>query len=293
MELVAIDQNQDRIMQHMLNLLLSPLTKLTYRASVEAFLAWVYKTSPGSPVEALATYRTHLLDLGLSPATCNRHLSSIRKWFEAAASLGAISDGDLASIRRVENIKQRGKKVGIWLSLEQAQDVIDSVSTDMLEGLRDKAILAVFLGVGLRVSEVASLKWEHIDQIDGKWVFRNLERKHHRIQTIRVPESVVDALFEYGEALPEQNEYVFVSLSRANSGSNLTTRAIYNIVKKHTGIAPHQLRKTFTSLMDKGGASTREIQQQLGHASISTTEVYLEDIHAVNNSAVDKVGLRI
>lgn len=292
MELVTIT-NQDRITQHMLNLLLSPLTKLTYRASVETFLQWVYENSPGSAVEALATYRAHLLEQGFSPSTCNRHLSSIRKWFEAAANLGAISDGQLAGIKRVENVKQQGKKVGIWLSHNQAQSILDRIPTSTLEGLRDKAILAVFLGVGLRVSEVANLKWEHVDQLDGVWVFRNLPRKHHRIQTIRVPENVIDALFEYGEALPMQNEYVFVSLSRANSGSNLTTRAIYNIVKKYAGIAPHQLRKTFASLMDKSGASTREIQQQLGHQSVSVTEVYLEDIRAISNAAVDNIGLRI
>lgn len=290
MNSIMINQ-EDRITQHMMNLLLSPLTKASYRGAVEAFLSWVYETRPGSPVEAVASYRNHILDLGLAPATCNRILSAVRRWFDAAAHLGVLTDAELASIKSVENVKQQGKKVGTWLSVEEAQTLLSTLPTDTLEDLRDRAIMTVFLGVGMRIDEVTHLKWEHLDQLDGVWVFRNIQRKHHRIQTIRIPEWVAAVLNQYGDALPVKNEYVFVSCSKANSGSNLTNRAVYNIVKRYTDVAPHQLRKTWSALAYKGGASVREIQQQLGHKSIKATEIYLEDIKAVQNNAVNMTGI--
>lgn len=292
MNSIMISQ-EDRITQHMMNLLLSPLTKASYRSAVEAFLSWVYTTRPGSPVEAVASYRNHMLDLGLAPATCNRILSAVRRWFDAAAHLGVLTDAELASIKNVENVKQQGKKVGTWLSAEEAQTILRSLPTTTLENLRDRAVMAVFLGVGLRIDEVTHLKWENIDQLDGVWVFRNIQRKHHRIQTIRIPEWVVDVLNQYGDALPVKDEFVFVSCSKANSGCSLTNRAVYNIVKRYTDVAPHQLRKTWSALAYKGGASIREIQQQLGHQSAKTTEIYLEDIKAVQNNAVNMTGLKL
>jgi site-specific recombinase XerD len=86
-----------------------------------------------------------------------------------------------------QGVKTIGVRVGSWLSLRQAQDLLRAPDITTMKGLRDRAMLAVLLGCGLRRSEVAGLTFAHIQQRDGRWCIVDLVGKHGRVRTTPMP----------------------------------------------------------------------------------------------------------
>src|SRR5215469_18378602 len=88
---------------------------------------------------------------------------------------------------RVKGVPSRGVRLGNWLSVQQAQKLLNAPDATTPKGLRDRAILAVLLGCGLRRSEVAALTVGHIQQRDGRWCIVGLVGKHGRVRTVPMP----------------------------------------------------------------------------------------------------------
>src|SRR5215469_5539169 len=88
---------------------------------------------------------------------------------------------------RVKGVPSRGVRLGNWLSVQQAQKLLNAPDATAPKGLRDRAILAVLLGCGLRRSEVAALTMRHIQQRDGRWCIVDLRGKHGRVRTVPMP----------------------------------------------------------------------------------------------------------
>jgi integrase len=96
-------------------------------------------------------------------------MSAIRKLAAEAADNGLIAPELAAGIARVKSAKSVGVRTGNWLSVRQAQNLLNAPDVATLRGLRDRAILAVLLGCGLRRSEMATLTLAHVQQRDGRW----------------------------------------------------------------------------------------------------------------------------
>ena len=90
-------------------------------------------------------------------------------------------------ISRVKSVKSTGIRVGNWLSQKQAQVLLSAPDITTVAGMRDRAILAVLLGCGLRRSEVAALTFAHVQQRDGRWCIVDLVGKHGRVRTAPMP----------------------------------------------------------------------------------------------------------
>ena len=88
---------------------------------------------------------------------------------------------------RIKGVKSKGVRLGNWLSMRQAQTLLNTPDVTTKKGLRDRAILAVLLGCGLRRSEVAALTFGHIQQRDGRWCIVDLVGKHGRVRTVPMP----------------------------------------------------------------------------------------------------------
>jgi integrase len=242
-----------------------------------------------------------LRESGLSAATINQRLSAIRKLAVEASDNGAIDAQIANGIRAVKGIRQEGTRTGNWLAKQQAQQLLNAPNTSTLKGLRDRAILALLLGCGLRRAEAANLTFEHIQQRDGRWVLVDLLGKRNKLRSVPMPAWTKGAIDEYAANGSLNEGKVFRPINKGGrvTGERMTEQAIYNVVlyyadKLNVGkIAPHDLRRTFAKLAHKGGSGLDQIQLSLGHGSIQTTERYLGVEQDLTDAPCDHLGLRL
>ena len=246
-------------------------------------------------------YAAQLRDAGLSPSSINQRLSAIRKLAAEAADNGALDPVVANGIRAVKGARQEGRRTGNWLTREQAQSWLGAPNTRTLKGLRDRALLAVLIGCGLRRAEAAGLSFDHIQQRDGRWVLVDLIGKRDKVRSVPMPNWTKAAIDVWSSRAGIGGGLVFRAVNKGDHvvGDRVTPQAIRNIVAgyaerlKHAGVAPHDLRRTFAKLAYKGGAALDQIQLSLGHESIQTTENYLGVEQDLTDAPCDHLGLRL
>src|ERR1700736_2431017 len=137
-----------------LNTLASQHSRRSYECAIDRFIAW-YCSEPRLTFNrsVVVRYRSFLERLSLSAATINLHLSAIRRLADESAESGWLSP-ELAIGIRVKGVKRLGRKMGNWLTRNQAQELVNAASKNSLRGWRDGAMLGLLLGCGLRRSEV-------------------------------------------------------------------------------------------------------------------------------------------
>lgn len=147
--------------QMVLDSLTSGHSKRAYGRHLREFMGWHSAGGQTTLSKAVVQrYATELRDSGLSPASINQRLSAIRKLALEAGDNGALESQIATGIKAVKGVRQEGNRTGNWLTKEQAQRMIGGPDTHTLKGLRDRAILAVLLGCGLRRSEAANLMFK-------------------------------------------------------------------------------------------------------------------------------------
>ena len=223
-------------------------------------------------------------------------MSAIRKLASEAADNVLLRPELAAGIVRVKGVKTVGVRVGNWLSLQQAQDLVKAPDIATVKGLRDRAILAVLLGCGLRRSEVASLTFAHVQQRDGRWCIVDLVCKHGRVRIVPIPTWVKLSTDAWTSAAGVRDGYVFRPLNREGRlwGEHLGEKVVWQLLRKYAdvagvpGIAPHDARRTCAKLCRAAGGELEQIQMRLGQASVQTTERYLgtrqDLVHAPNDA---------
>jgi site-specific recombinase XerD len=161
-----------------LNTLASQHSRRSYEYAIERFIAW-YCSEPRLTFNrsVVVKYRSFLERLSLSAATINLHLSAIRRLADESAESGWLSPEHAIGIRRVKGVKRLGRKMGNWLTRNQAQELVNAASKNSLRGWRDGAMLGLLLGCGLRRSEVVGLDLDQLQSREGHWVIVNLVGK--------------------------------------------------------------------------------------------------------------------
>lgn len=153
-------------------------SKRAYEKALDDFMVWYQEVgTPGLNKALVQRYKTILQESGLAPSSINLRMSAIRKLSQEAADNGFMNQTLANGVARVKGVKQQGVRAGNWLMKDQAQDLINSPDTSTLKGLRDRAILAVMIGAGLRRSEVAFLTLEKIQQRESRWVIIDIVGK--------------------------------------------------------------------------------------------------------------------
>ncbi len=290
------------IVELVLDRLNAPTSKAMYRRALLDFLLW-YETTRAAAFDraTVQRYRALLLEAGLAPSTINQKLSAIRALASEAADNGLLDPQFAAGVSRVKGVPSAGIRTGNWLSQVDAQRLLDAPDPATRKGVRDRAILAVLLGCGLRRSEIAALTLAHVQQRDGRWVIVDLVGKHHRVRSVPMPNWTRMAIDAWTERAGIGEGRVFRSLRKgdgATLGAGLSTQAIADVVAAYAGplgidVAPHDCRRTFAKLALKGGARLEQIQLSLGHASIRTTERYLGVEQDLTDAPCDRLGLRL
>jgi integrase len=190
-------------------------------------------------------------------------MSAIRKLAAEAADNGLLAPELAAGIARVRSARSVGIRMGNWLSVRQAQSLLNAPDVSTVRGLRDRAILAVLLGCGLRRSEVAALSFTHIQQRDGRWCIVDLVGKHGRVRTAPMPTWVKHAIDAWATATGVVDSYVFRPVNRADrvAGDRLGEKVVWQMLQQYAdavglpGIAPHDLRRTCAKLCRSAGGS--------------------------------------
>ena len=229
----------------------------------------------------------------------NQRLSAIRKLAGEAADNGAMSETTANGIARVKGVRAEGTRAGNWLSREQAQTLLDAPDARTLKGLRDRALLAVLIGCGLRRQEAALLTLAHIKAREGRAVLIDLVGKRNKVRSVPMPQFATRAVDAWTRAAHIAGGRVFRSVNKAGqvAGDSMTAQAIRDAVRQYAdalglgAIAPHDLRRTFAKLAHTGGSGLDQIQLSLGHASIKTTEKYLGVAQNLHDAPCDRLGL--
>jgi len=229
----------------------SPITRRVYNLGLDEFFAW-YAQEPraGFTKATVAAWRVALEARGLGSVSINVRITAVRKLAVEAADNGLLAPELASGITRVKGVASKGVRLGNWLSVRQAQTLLNTPDATTTKGQRDRAILTVLLGCGLRRSEVSALTVGHVQQRDGRWCIVDLVGKHRRVRTIPMPTWVKVATDAWTSAAGVADGYVFRAVNRGGQaqGVGLSEKVVWQLLQGYAtaagvpGIAPHDLR---------------------------------------------------
>ncbi len=260
---------------------LSEQSVLAYSSDLNKFLHFVEDKNKIDlntiTSKLLSEYFEIMRDLGISSSTTARYLSSVKGFFKYLSSQEYIekNPAEILSTRITE------RKLPTVLSFTEIEKILQSPNTNERLGLRDKAILELFYSSGLRVSELINLKLSDLYFSDD--VIRVLG-KGSKQRIVPIGESAVKWITEYLKTVRPLLEKKMKSeniIFLNNRGTKLSRMGIWKIVDKYVKLAeiekefhPHTFRHSFATHLLEGGADLRAVQEMLGHADISTTQIY-------------------
>ena len=227
--------------------------------------------------ENIENFIAQLYDLGLSANSQARILSGIKKFYAYLLQEKIIEENPTLLI----SSPSTGRHIPDILSYEEICSMIENIDLSQPFGHRNKAIIEIMYGCGLRVSEVTSLKISNIYTEDE---FIRIFGKGDKERLVPISQSIIKTLYLYidGERKmqnikPKHTDTLFIN----RRGSSLSRQMIFLIIKDlaekagiKKNIGPHTIRHSFATHLLEGGADLRAVQQMLGHSSISTTEIY-------------------
>lgn len=245
----------------------------------EAFVRFRLEDKAPSAITTcdVLTYVEHLRrERGNGPSAINRQVTILRSFYRAMVALEQLAHVDNPMVM-FPKVKGPPRALPRVLSEEEVHKLLDAPPSDTVIGLRDRAILALLYGTGMRATECASLRDEDVD-LDRATVKVVGKGGHER--TLPLNDHVVQVLALYqhhrGRHLPDRP--FFLSRSKRAMSRN----AIYERVRTHARrsrlgkpLSPHKLRHTFATHLVRAGVNLVTIRDLLGHRQISSTQVYL------------------
>ncbi len=224
----------------------------------------------------ITSYLMNLRKEGLSSSSRVRHLVSIRVFYRFMLNEGFLEDDPTVNIES----RRSWRKLPDVLTIQEVDRLLSQPDKDSLYGIRDMAMLEVLYATGVRVSELISLKLNDVN-IDVGYLISFGKGSKERI--IPIGESAKEKIIGYlnhsrqkllkGMSIPE--------LFANHSGKKMSRQGFWKIIKKYgkfagikSRISPHSLRHSFATHLLERGADLRSVQQMLGHADISTTQIY-------------------
>jgi integrase/recombinase XerD len=254
----------------------APRTVDAYRRDLTALRAWLGKPVSAATLEDLETYTAQLRADGLSAATLARRTAAARTFFRHLQLLGAREDNPAAGVA----LPRRTRKLPQTLSAGEAERLIEAAAGTTPRSLRDRALVELLYGAGLRVSEAIGLERNGVD-LDDRAV--RVLGKGGKERVVPVGRQAVEALRRYlARGRPYLDRRHRPELFLNAKGGALTRSGAFLILRRLADTAglepgrvhPHLLRHSFATHLIEGGADLRSVQEMLGHADLSTTELY-------------------
>lgn len=238
----------------------------------------------------LENFLAQLKDLHICPRSQARILSGIRSFYHFLL----IEEYIQADPTELIESPQIGFHLPEVLTLEEIDNLINSIDLSTPEGHRNRALLEVLYSCGLRVSELCQLKLSNIFLEEG---FIKVEGKGNKQRLVPISPKAINELQNYligrntTNIKPGHEDYVFIS----KRGTNISRIMVFHIIKElasitqlNKKISPHTFRHSFATHLLEGGANLRAIQSMLGHESIETTEIYTHlDNHRLRSEIIE------
>lgn len=261
---------------------LRPLTIRAYRDTLHQFRAYVEVRLDNRSPDAVSArdvleYVEHLRrERNNGDSAINRHVTILKNFYRAIVAMGHLEPAN-NPMALFPKIKAAPRKLPVVLSLEEVERLLDAPDTKTIIGLRDRALLTLLYGTGIRASECSSLRECDVDlhqqtvQVTGKG-------GHQR--TIPLNERVVQALAVYRQA--RDPLFPTAPFFQSRHKRAMSRNAIYQRVRWHAArckirkmVSPHRLRHTFATHLVQANVRLVTIRDLLGHRQISSTQVYL------------------
>jgi integrase/recombinase XerD len=254
----------------------APKTVEAYRRDLAALGAHLEKPVAQATLEELELYTAQLRADGLSGATIARRTAAARSFYRHQQLLGARDDNPAAGVR----LARRAKPLPKTLSPGEAERLIDAAAGTQPRSLRDQALVELLYGAGLRVSEAIGLDKAGVD-LDDRLV--RVIGKGGKERVVPIGRHAAESLRRYlSRGRPFLDARHRPELFLNARGGALTRAGAFLILRKlaeKAGLDPHRvhphlLRHSFATHLLEGGADLRSVQEMLGHADLSTTELY-------------------
>ena len=265
-----------------LELSLSDNSVEAYCHDVHLFLQYLESQSQSTLVDevkqdTIENFFAYLYDLNIGATSQARILSGLKSFWRYLTQENLTDDDPTVLI----SSPSLGRHLPEVLSYEEIQMMIDSIDLSQPNGHRNKAMIEVLYGCGLRVSELIGLQISDIYREDG---FLRIIGKGSKERLVPIGDSSLKILFQYIDGArkhikvkPKFTDTAFLN----NRGTGLTRQSVFLLVKElaekngiKKTISPHTFRHSFATHLLEGGANLLAVQQMLGHASVSTTEIY-------------------
>jgi integrase/recombinase XerD len=258
---------------------LSKNTTLAYKSDLKLFLIWLdgckKKFSNIDRIE-INNYLAYRLDNGTSLSTIQRIITCIKSFYSFLFENNIIENNPA---QLIENPKKR-RKLPTIITENEVMKLLESPDVKTSKGLRDKCILELLYSSGLRISELLNIK---INEISKEKNFLKIKGKGNKERLVPIGSSAMNLLIVYLDTyrlnikISNNIDILFVN----ENGSIISRQACWEMIQKYASISlinkkisPHNLRHAFATHLLNNGADLRTVQMLLGHASLSTTQIY-------------------
>ena len=254
----------------------APRTVDAYRRDLCSFGAWLGRPIGSATTEEIERYLAELRGQGLAGTTIARRVAALRAFFRHQLLLGLRQDNPAAEL----DLPRRHRRLPRTLSPGEAERLIDAAAGTTPRALRDRALVELLYGAGLRVGEVVSLDRASVD-LDRRLV--RCVGKGGKERVVPIGRPAVDALRRYlARGRPFLDRRHRPELFLNAKGGALTRAGVFLVLRglaakaglEPERVHPHLLRHSFATHLLEGGADLRSVQEMLGHADLSTTELY-------------------
>ena len=255
---------------------LAPRTVDAYRRDLADVTAFLEGSPDKATPERLAAYVASMRARGLAATTIGRRIAALRSFYRHQMLIGARADNPAADLE----LPRRARTLPRTLSPGEAERLIEAASGTAPRALRDRALVELMYGAGLRVSEAVGLDRAAVD-LEGRLV--RCLGKGSKERVVPIGREAADALRRYlARGRPYLDRRHRPELFLNAQGGALTRAGAFLILRKLAASAglepgrvhPHLLRHSFATHLLEGGADLRSVQEMLGHADLSTTERY-------------------
>ena len=265
-------------------------TIAAYRRDVSRFHEWLSGRNPTKlSVSELSEFVAYLNSRELAPASIARNIVGIKMYYRYLQLEGLLVDNQVELLGS-QKLWQRIPEV---LSPKEVARLLDAPKRYELYHSRDRALLELLYASGCRASELSNLRIRDMHLAEG---FCKVQGKGSKQRMVPLGEAAIDAVSQYLKRLrpslaakrPDEVDWLLLT----RSGRRMRREAIWELIKKYAlqadidvSISPHTLRHSFATHLLAGGADLRQVQEMLGHANISTTQIYTH----VDQSRLKKV----